>query len=405
MKVLFIHAPEGGGNLVALYEMLKQFDKEQIEPVVFCYHKNQYTRMLEGIPAVKVHYPEDQSMIRPLKMVTTKYRLLNIVLLQLHIFKQYFFDEAPLVRYIYQLILSEQPDLVQHYTDIMSNRTAVRAAKKAGIPQVMYNHSLANYGSRYLAYFLDRRLIKHISFHLHMSAAICEHFNRLFRIPPEKNMVLHAMLDTERFKPSTGSDLLRKEFSIAASDFVISSIGRITEWKGQHVLVEAIHLGGMQLRGCKVLIVGSGEAGIGSSDYVCRLQQLVEEYQLEDNVVFTGNREDVDGILHISDVVVHSAVKPEPQGLVILEALLCGKQVIASNAGGAAELVKKYGGILSEPGDAAMLADSLLALKNGKPLTVFGDRNRPHNRERLLSEFKPGKQARQLLDVYQKITG
>lgn len=402
---MFIQAPEGGGNLVALYEMLKQFDQEQIELVVLCYHKNQYTKTLEDIRGVKVYYLEDVSMIQPLKIPSTKFRLLNIVLLQLNIFKQYFFDDVPLVRYIYQLILSERPDLVQHYTDIMTNRPAVRAAKKARIPQVMYNHSLANYGSRYLAYFLDRRLVRQIAFHLHMSTAICAHFNRLFRIPPERNLVLHAMLDLERFKPSGGSDLLRAEFSIAASDFVVSSIGRITEWKGQHVLIEAIHLGGTQMRGCKALIVGSGETGIGSSAYVDRLQQLVKDYQLEDTVVFTGNREDVEGILHISDVVVHSAVKPEPQGLVILEALLCGKQVIASNAGGSAELVKKYGGILSEPGDAAMLADLLVSLKQGNPLTVFGDRKKPINRERLLSDFKPGKQARQLLDIYQKITG
>ena len=164
------------------------------------------------------------------------------------------------------------------YYDKQGSRTCRKAG---GVPQLMYNHSLAGYGSKYLAHFLDRRLMKSLSFHFHMSAAICAHFNRLFRIQPERNMVLHAITDRDVFRPSSPSASLRKALSIGEDDFVVSSIGRITEWKGQHVLIEAIHLGGVQLANCRILIAGPFDDGIGSRGYMDSLRALSKRYGLE----------------------------------------------------------------------------------------------------------------------------
>ena len=84
--------------------------------------------------------------------------------------------------------------------------------------------------------------------------------------------------------------------------------------EGQHVLIEAIHLGGVQLANCRILIAGPFDDGIGSQGYMDSLRALSKRYGLEKNIQFLGNRDDIEAIINISSVIVHSAVKPEPQG-------------------------------------------------------------------------------------------
>src|ERR1051326_8587319 len=107
-------------------------------------------------------------------------------------------------------------------------------------------------------------------------------------------------------------------------------------------------------------MVGSHEKGVGSENYFNHLKHLACKYQLHNKIIFTGNRTDIADIMNTSDVIVHTAVRPEPQGIVILEAQLCRKTVIASDDAGSAELIKKYGGILFQPNNARQLADILL---------------------------------------------
>ena len=63
------------------------------------------------------------------------------------------------------------------------------------------------------------------------------------------------------------------------------------------------------------------------------------------------------------DVVVHASTEPEPFGLVIAEAMACGRPVIASRAGGAAEIVEPgVDGLSFSPGDVGQLAGAIARL-------------------------------------------
>jgi glycosyltransferase involved in cell wall biosynthesis len=82
-----------------------------------------------------------------------------------------------------------------------------------------------------------------------------------------------------------------------------------------------------------------------------------------DRVGFTGFAEDAASAMRALDIVVHASVAPEPFGMVIAEAMACGRPIVASLAGGAAEIVRDGVDALGyAPGDAAALADRLLAL-------------------------------------------
>ena len=75
--------------------------------------------------------------------------------------------------------------------------------------------------------------------------------------------------------------------------------------------------------------------------------------------------------------------------------------MIASNAGGAAEIINKYGGILVEPGDPPALAETLLKVYKKYR---HGDLWEPAiDHEKLLKDFNSELQAEKVLDIYKKI--
>jgi glycosyltransferase involved in cell wall biosynthesis len=90
---------------------------------------------------------------------------------------------------------------------------------------------------------------------------------------------------------------------------------------------------------------------------------MAAELGLASAVGFTGFVDDVPAALRALDVVVHASVEPEPFGLAIAEAMACGKPVVASAAGGAAEIVSPgVDALVHRPGDSAELAERLIQL-------------------------------------------
>lgn len=403
IKILYIQTPGGGGSLFGLYEMLRQLDLNEVQPVVLSYYKNQYTEILETVTGVKVIYVEDENILNPKKKFKSSgLSFLNVLSLQYYSLKKHFFYDKSLVQFIYKVIISENPQLVTHFNDLIDNRP-VRACIKAGIPQVVYNHTLGSYGRNYMQYFIDYFfMVKHVRMHIHMTEAVKIHFAKLYNLKERDSCLFHDYVDTIKFKPTACNESFKNEFSISGDDFVITDIGRIIRWKGQHVLIEAINLIKDKIPKIKVLIVGPYDEAVGSFEYYNYLQKLTQKYSLQHTIIFTGNREDVATIMNNSNVIVHTSVKPEPQGIVLLEALLCRKPVIATNAGGAVEIIKKYGGILVQPSDAEMLSRVLLHLIL-KTNQMDSGEHYPDNYEKLINDLDPENKTQQLMNIYKSV--
>ena len=137
--------------------------------------------------------------------------------------------------------------------------------------------------------------------------------------------------------------------------FVVGHFSRLSPWKGQHILIDA-------LAQCptEVIAVLVGDALFGEQDYVQELHAQVARLGLSDRVHFLGFRSDVVPLMMMCDLITHTSTAAEPFGRVIVEAMLCGKPIIAADAGGVLEIVESgVTGWLVPPGNAQRLAETI----------------------------------------------
>jgi glycosyltransferase involved in cell wall biosynthesis len=83
----------------------------------------------------------------------------------------------------------------------------------------------------------------------------------------------------------------------------------------------------------------------------------------------TGFREDVPVLMHACNVIVHTSTAPEPFGRVIVEGMIAGRPVIATNVGGPAEIIRdQISGVLVSPHSSTDLENAIRLLMNDRPL-------------------------------------
>jgi glycosyltransferase involved in cell wall biosynthesis len=156
-------------------------------------------------------------------------------------------------------------------------------------------------------------------------------------------------------EPRTASEL-RQSLGLPAGPLV-GVFSRLAAWKGQHVLLEA--LAGLPGVGCIVV----GDALFGEQAYAAELKQLARERGLADRVRFLGHRSDVPKLMKAVDVMVHPSIDPEPFGRTLVEAMLAGVPVIATNAGAAPDILEGgKAGTLVPPNDAPALGRAIAAV-------------------------------------------
>jgi glycosyltransferase involved in cell wall biosynthesis len=211
--------------------------------------------------------------------------------------------------------------------------------------------------------------------------------------------VLYNAVDLNRFTPSGARLDLDASAGLppAARDTVrVGLVATFGRWKGHLTFLDAIAKlpRAMPIRAYV----------IGDAVYQTRRSQHTREefvaaaarLGIGDRVGFTGATDDAAAAMRALDVVVHASTAPEPFGMVIAEAMACGRAVIASLAGGAAEIVHDEVDALGHPpGDAHVLAgviarlvdDEALRARLGRAARAAAERR--FDRARLAAELAP----------------
>jgi glycosyltransferase involved in cell wall biosynthesis len=169
---------------------------------------------------------------------------------------------------------------------------------------------------------------------------------------------LHTVPDGVMSNPkaaSVGSDRIQSKKRVLM-------LGRIAEWKGQHVFIRAARRLCENDRSTEFIVAGAATTE-ADAKYERQLRASVESLGLSGRILFTGVVQDVPTLLTTVDVVVHCSTSPEPFGQVIIEAMAASVVVVASNLGGPTEIIRDgVNGRLFPPADDAALARVLREL-------------------------------------------
>lgn len=180
---------------------------------------------------------------------------------------------------------------------------------------------------------------------------------------------------------------------------LIGLVGRLSPWKGQHVFLEAAAQVRKECPEARFQIIGS--AMFGEEDYEAKIRQMRETLELQDCVEFTGFREDVPDLIRRMDVLVHASTIGEPFGQVVVEGMIAGKPVVATNGGGVPEIVQDgVTGWLVPMGESAPMAEAILKLlRDPQKAAQMG----AAGRQRVLDHFSIELTARRVEAVYAQL--
>lgn len=234
-----------------------------------------------------------------------------------------------------------------------------------------------------------------------ISNHIKQHMIDNYKVDTSKISLIHRCVNIDNFSPyNISQERIVKtinENAIPEDKKIITLAGRVTHWKGQHLLIEA--LSKLKDDNYLCLIVGSDQ---GRVKYRQHLNELVQKYSLENKVKFIGHSFDIPALLMISDIVLSTAIEPEAFGRAAIEGQAMGKIVIASNIGGSLEnIVDGKSGKLFESNNPQSLADTLhwalnLEDKEKKKIGDFAIENVKKN-------FTKDIMCDKTLEVYKKV--
>jgi glycosyltransferase involved in cell wall biosynthesis len=234
--------------------------------------------------------------------------------------------------------------------------SALIAARRLGLPFVTTYHGAYNEG------FPGKRFYNSVMARGDRVIAISHFIADLIRtrhgVAEAKLRVIPRGVDPRRFDPAlVGAErlaALRAAWGVPEGQRIIMLPARVTRWKGQMVLVEAM----ARLPGDSfALLVGdAAERPAFQAELLARIESL----GLKDRVRLVGHATDMPAALLLADVVVHASTDAEAFGRTVIEAQAMARPVIASDLGAPRETVAEgITGWRIPPGDAAALADAI----------------------------------------------
>lgn len=184
-------------------------------------------------------------------------------------------------------------------------------------------------------------------------------------VPPNRVVAIPRGVDLSRFEPGVvGADrleALRRAWGVAADERRLKVLlaGRLTRWKGQGLLIEA--MARLKARGeDRVLLLLAGDDQ-GRKGYRAELTEAIAAAGLQDRVKLVGHCDDMPAAYLLADLAVAPSLEPEAFGRTAVEPQVMGRPVMAADHGATREtVVPGETGWLVAPGDAEAWASALL---------------------------------------------
>ena len=290
------------------------------------------------------------------------------------------------------------PDLI-HSNGIKTHLLSRWAAPRS-VPVVWHAHDF--YGMRPLAARLLRGCAARVRVVVAVSNSVASAVAAV--LPGVPIATVPNAIDLDRFAPGEGDgcmlDRLAQLPEAPRQTLRVGLVATYARWKGHLTVLDAAASLEPSLS-IRWYIVGGPIYHTAAQFTEDELRQAVRARGLEGRVGFIGFTPDTPRIYRALDVVVHASTSPEPFGLTIAEGMACGRPVVVSRAGGAAELfVDDVDALSYRPGDATQLADRLRSLANDPERRA---RLGAAARQAALARFDDQSYGAKLLAVYRRL--
>lgn len=257
--------------------------------------------------------------------------------------------------------------------------SAYWAAKRAGAHYMTTFHGTYGLGPFGIKKFYNR-VMTYGERVIAISNHIRRHIIDNYIIDQDRIRLVHRCVNTLRFNPENVSQARMintvEEYNIPDDKPVILLGGRITHWKGQHLLIKA--LAKMKNQDFYCIIAGDEQ---GREAYLAYLKKLAKKYNLLSRICFHGKVLDMPALMMVSNIVVSAAIEPEAFGRISIEGQAMGKIVVASNIGGSLDTITDgVNGKFFESNNPYSLAEALdwalsLSDKQREKITAAGIKN------------------------------
>jgi glycosyltransferase involved in cell wall biosynthesis len=235
------------------------------------------------------------------------------------------------------------------------------------------------------AYFLEKRLANFADLIIANSYSGKE-YSAGKGFPSEKIKVISNGIDTHKFKPETSlRKKIREEWGISDNERVIGIVARIDPMKDYVTFLQSAKIVSAECNNIRFVCVGEGEMG-----YQNKIRRISESFGLDDEIIWTGAREDMTSVYNGIDLLCLSSAFGEGFPNVIGEAMACCVPCVVTDVGDSSFVVGETG-IIVPPRKPEFLAKGLKEMV--KKITKDSDRIKRNARERIIKMFGNEKMA------------
>lgn len=236
--------------------------------------------------------------------------------------------------------------------------SAYWAAKRCGVHFVTTFHGTYGLGPWGIKKFYNK-IMTYGERVIAISNHIKQHILKNYKTDESKIRLIHRCVNMENFNVETTSAERMIKYlednNIPEDKPIVTLIGRLTNWKGQKLLIEALHL--IDNKDFFCVIIGDDQ---GRKKYSSELRKMIANYNMTDRFLFIRNVKDIPAAMMVSDVVLSTSIEPEAFGRIAIEGQAMGRVVVASNIGGSVEtVIDGVTGRLYESTSAKALAEAI----------------------------------------------
>ncbi len=221
-------------------------------------------------------------------------------------------------------------------THLYSNTSAVLVgafvAKKRDIRHIWHLHEIL-VGPQWFVSLMGMLINRYADLVVVVSQAVWDNWKS--KVSESKMHLLYNGIDYSPYLLQSTD--IRNEIPEADGKILIGMIGRVNHWKGQPYFLDMAKVLIQEYQNIHFLIVG--DAYPGTEVYITDMLEKIESLGLQRHITYLGYREDIPAILKSLDIFVLPSILPDPLPTVILEAMASSKPVIATQHGGACEMI------------------------------------------------------------------